>query len=61
MTTNHVLPLPKAFVALRAVQLAVAVVVLGLSAYVVTFIAFNAACLSLFTVRTWCSIPTENT
>ncbi|TVY64218.1 hypothetical protein LSUE1_G008789 [Lachnellula suecica] len=48
-TTNHILPLPQAFLALRAVQLVVAIVILGLSAYVVTFIAFNAACLTLFT------------
>jgi hypothetical protein len=52
MSTSHILPLPTAFLALRAVQLAVAVTILGLSAYVVTFIAFDGACLSLFTVCT---------
>jgi hypothetical protein len=49
-TTNHVLPLPQAFLALRAAQLVVGIVVLGLSAYIVSYIAFNSACLTLFTV-----------
>lgn len=49
MSTNHVLPLPKAIIGLRAVQLATAVAILGLTAYVVTYFAFDAACLSLFT------------
>jgi len=48
-TTNHVLPLPQAFLALRVAQLAVGVVILGLSAYIVSYIAFNSACLTLFT------------
>ncbi|TVY87688.1 hypothetical protein LAWI1_G008057 [Lachnellula willkommii] len=48
-TTNHVLALPQAFLALRIAQLAVGIVILGLSAYIVTFIAFDSACLTLFT------------
>lgn len=53
-TTNHVLPVPQAFLALRLAQLVVGIVILGLSAYIVTFIAFNSACLTLFTV---CALP----
>ncbi|TVY26126.1 hypothetical protein LHYA1_G003982 [Lachnellula hyalina] len=48
-TTNHVLALPQAFLALRIAQLVVGIVILGLSAYIVTFIAFDSACLTLFT------------
>lgn len=50
MSTTHILPLPKAVFGLRIAQLVVAVVILGLSAYGVTFYAFDGASLSLFTV-----------
>ncbi|EPE34584.1 hypothetical protein GLAREA_10278 [Glarea lozoyensis ATCC 20868] len=49
-TTSHVLPLPIPFLALRAVQLAMAVVVLGLTAYGLSFnFVVDALALSLFT------------
>ncbi|TVY47178.1 hypothetical protein LOCC1_G002297 [Lachnellula occidentalis] len=48
-TTNHMLPLPQAFLAVRIAQLVLGIVILGLSAYIVTYIAFNSACLTLFT------------
>jgi hypothetical protein len=50
-TTSHVLPLPIPVLALRAVQLAMAVVVLGLTAYGLSFnFVVDALALSLFTV-----------
>ncbi|OBT40519.1 hypothetical protein VE00_08992 [Pseudogymnoascus sp. WSF 3629] len=49
MSTNHILPLPKAVFALKIVQLVIAIVVLGLAAYGVTFIAFDGDSLMLFT------------
>lgn len=52
MSTNHILPLPKFVFALKIVQLVVAIVILGLAAYGVTFIAFDGDCLMLFTVCT---------
>lgn len=51
MSTDHVLPLPKVVFALKIAQLVIAVIVLGLAAYGVTFIAFDGDCLMLFTVR----------
>jgi len=49
-TTSHVLPLPIPALALRAVQLAMAVVVLGLTAYGLSFnFVVDALALSLFT------------
>jgi len=46
---EHVLPTPKALLGLRIVQLVVAVVLLGLAGYEITYIAFDGACLTLFT------------
>jgi len=49
MSTSHVLPLPKAVFGLRIAQLVLAVVILGLAAYGVTFFAFDGDSLMLFT------------
>jgi len=48
-THNHILPLPKAVFGLKIAQLVVAIVVLGLCAYGVTYIAFDGDSLMLFT------------
>lgn len=42
---------PKGFVAIRIVQLVLAIIVLGLSAYGVSLLVFAGDCLTLFTVR----------
>jgi len=46
---EHILPIPRAFLALRALQLAVAIVVLGMCGYGINFYAYDGFCLSLFT------------
>src|SRR3954454_5546006 len=51
MSTNHILPLSKAVFGLKIAQLVVAVVILGLAAYGVTFVAFDGDSLSLFMVN----------
>jgi len=48
-THSHILPLPKAVLGLKIAQLVIAVVVLGLAAYGVTFVAFDGDSLMLFT------------
>lgn len=48
MSTNHILPLSKAVFGLKIAQLVIAVVILGLAAYGVTFVAFDGDSLSLF-------------
>lgn len=47
-TTDHVLPLPKTSLVTRSVQLATAVAVLGLAAYGITYLSFDAIDLTLF-------------
>lgn len=49
MSTSHILPLPVPVVALRGLQLLVAIVILGLSAWGLSAISFDAASLALFT------------
>lgn len=49
MSTSHILPLPIPVVALRGLQLLVAIVILGLSAWGLSAISFDAASLALFT------------
>ncbi|KAH7321534.1 hypothetical protein BKA65DRAFT_408846 [Rhexocercosporidium sp. MPI-PUGE-AT-0058] len=49
---SHVPALPAFTFYLRYAQLVVAIVVLGLSAYVVTYFAYSGASLSLFTAKT---------
>jgi len=49
MSTSHILPLPKAVFGLRIAQLVIAIVILGLAAYGVTFFAFDGDSLMLFT------------
>lgn len=48
---SHIPALPAFTFYLRYAQLVVAIVVLGLSAYVVTYFAYSGASLSLFTAR----------
>jgi len=48
-THSHILPLPKAVFVLKIVQLVIAVIILGLAAYGVTFVAFDGDSLMLFT------------
>jgi hypothetical protein len=50
MSHSHILPLPKAVFGLKIAQLIVAIVILGLAAYGVTFFAFDGDSLMLFTV-----------
>lgn len=50
MSHSHILPLPKAVFGLRIAQLVIAIVILGLAAYGVTFFAFDGDSLMLFTV-----------
>ncbi|KFZ18765.1 hypothetical protein V501_01012 [Pseudogymnoascus sp. VKM F-4519 (FW-2642)] len=59
ISTSHVLPLPKAVLALKIVQLVVAVVVLGLAAYGVTFFAFDGDCLMLFILISFAPLAWE--
>jgi hypothetical protein len=42
---------PKNFIAVRIVQLVLALIILGLSGYGVAFLVFSGDCLTLFTVR----------
>lgn len=58
MSSSHILPLPKAVFGLKVAQLVVAIVILGLAAYGVTFIAFDGDSLTLFTV--WSSSASYN-
>lgn len=51
------LALGKWVLALRAVQIAFAVVVLGCSAFGIYYVAFNAYCLSLFAVSLTNMVP----
>jgi hypothetical protein len=48
---EHILAVPKAVLGLRIVQLIVAVVILGLAGYGITYYAFDGDSLMLFTVR----------
>ncbi len=48
---EHIPVYPKGFVAIRVVQLVLALITLGLSAYGVTYLVFSGDCLSIFTVR----------
>jgi hypothetical protein len=50
-TRDHILNVPKAVFGLRIAQLVIAVVILGLAAYGVTFSSFDGDGLTLFTVR----------
>lgn len=47
---EHVPNYPKGFIAIRIVQLILAVVILGLCAYSLTVLAFSGNCLTIFTV-----------
>jgi hypothetical protein len=47
---GHVLATPRFFLGLRAFQLVVAIVILGMSAYGIHYVSYNGFCLSLFTV-----------
>lgn len=47
---EHIPIYPRGFIALRIVQLIVALVILGLSAYSLTLISFSGNSLTLFTV-----------
>jgi len=49
MSASHILPLPKAVFGLKIAQLVISVVILGLAAYGVTFVAFDGDSLMLFT------------
>lgn len=51
MARDHILTLPKGFIALRILQLITAIVVLGLAAYGIQYLSFDGDDLSLFTVR----------
>jgi hypothetical protein len=48
---NHIVVVPSFVLGLRILQLVVAIVILGLAAYGVTFLSFDGDSLSLFTVR----------
>ncbi|KAH6684497.1 hypothetical protein B0J14DRAFT_693700 [Halenospora varia] len=50
MANDHILPLLKSISGLRVAQLVVAIVILGLSAYRVTWVAFDGDSLTLFNV-----------
>jgi hypothetical protein len=50
ISRNHVLPLPQWLLVIRGLQLATAIVVLGLAAYGVTYLSFDGIDLTLFTV-----------
>ena len=47
---EHVPLYPKGFIAIRIVQLVVAVIILGLIAYSMSLIIFDGNCLNIFTV-----------
>jgi len=51
-TRNHILETPKFLLGFRIAQLVVAIVILGLAAYAVTFYALDGVSLILFTVST---------
>lgn len=47
---EHIPLFPKGFVAIRIIQLVVAIICLGLSAFGIAFLVFAGDCLTLFTV-----------
>ena len=50
MSTGHMLELPKAVFGIKIAQLVLAIILLGLSAFNVAIVAFNASGFTVFTV-----------
>lgn len=59
MGQEHLLPLPRWTIIVHSVQILVAVLILGLDAYGIKYIPYNALIFSLVTVRMYFSSSTE--